>query len=180
MSEYVELPNLPGYVPIKDASKMLGIAEKTVYYYIEQRRLPAVWAGDVLMISLDEIEKFKLNPAGRPRKNTPPWRISSKGNIQLVTSINVQIQAGKRDGLTKRLDEIRRGGLHDFAGTVARYIIGYENSPDEVEILLIWKTSVAPDKVEREEALEAFRHELADVLDWNTAEYNDGTALMHT
>ena len=28
--------------------------------------------------------------------------------------------------------------------------------------------------------LEAFRKELADVLDWSTAKYEEGTVLMHT
>ena len=151
-----------------------------VYFYIENKRLPAERAANVLLIRSEEIEKFKQKSVGRPRTKTPVWRISTKDNALFVTSINVQIRAGKQDGLTEKLDEIRRSGLYDFPGTVARYIIGYENSPDRVEILLIWKTSVAPDKAEREEVLEAFRQELADALDWNTAEYNDGTALMHT
>jgi hypothetical protein len=50
----------------------------------------------------------------------------------------------------------------------------------DVEILLIWKASIQPDEEAREEALEAFRADLADVLDWDTAEYDDGTAFMHT
>jgi len=37
-----------------------------------------------------------------------------------------------------------------------------------------------PDEAEREQALAAFRNTLVDVLDWDTAQYNDGQVLMHT
>jgi hypothetical protein len=37
-----------------------------------------------------------------------------------------------------------------------------------------------PDDASRKAALEAFRQELADVLDWSTAKYEEGTVLMHT
>ena len=36
-----------------------------------------------------------------------------------------------------------------------------------------------PDETVREQALEEFRQALSDVLDWDTAQYNDGTVLMH-
>ncbi|HCI80939.1 MAG TPA: hypothetical protein DHW02_14760 [Ktedonobacter sp.] len=82
--------------------------------------------------------------------------------------------------LLQKLEEIRRGGKYDFPGTVARYIIGYESSPDEIEILLIWKSSVMPDETERERHLETFRKALVDVLDWETARYEHGVVYMHT
>jgi hypothetical protein len=40
--------------------------------------------------------------------------------------------------------------------------------------------SFTTDIVEREQALEEFRQILADVLDWSTAQYNNGEVLMHT
>jgi len=36
-----------------------------------------------------------------------------------------------------------------------------------------------PDNETREEALEAFREQVGDVLDWSTAQYHEGTVLMH-
>ena len=178
--ERAEFPNLPDYVSIKEAAKILGISDKTVYEYVNTERLPAVWAADVLMIKRTDLENFQRKPVGRPRVSIPKWRISSKDNALFVTSINVQVRAGKRDKLMKKLEEIRRRGLHNFPGTVARYITGYKKFPGKVEILLIWKTSAAPDEASHAQALAAFQQALADVLDWDTAEYDDGTVYIHT
>ena len=35
-------------------------------------------------------------------------------------------------------------------------------------------------EVERKRAIEALEQTLADVLDWNTAQYSNGEVLMHT
>jgi len=63
---------------------------------------------------------------------------------------------------------------------VVRSIVESQTKPGQVIISLMWRGTVMPDKVKRDEALEAFRRELKDVLDWGSAEYNDGTALIHT
>jgi excisionase family DNA binding protein len=71
MREYLDLPTLPEYVSIKEAAKMLGVSDKRVYTYIEDGRLPAVRAAHVIMISIQEIKKFKPKISGCPRKNAP-------------------------------------------------------------------------------------------------------------
>ena len=53
--ENVELPSLPNYVSIKEAAKILGISDKTVYEYVSSQRLPGVWAADVIMIALTDV-----------------------------------------------------------------------------------------------------------------------------
>ena len=158
---------------------MLGISDKTVYYYVDQKRLPAVRAGNILLISTEEIEKFQLKSVGRPRTSTPSWRMSIKDNQLFATLISVGIRTEQKINITKRLEEIRRE-QHNFPGTVARYIMGKATSPKKLEILLIWKSSVMPDETERERELEAFRQELADVLDWDTALYEDDVVYLHT
>jgi excisionase family DNA binding protein len=180
MNESVDLPNISGYVSVKEAAKMLGLADKTVYQYVVEGRIPAVRAADVILISLEEVQKFKPNISGRPRKSVPIWRTSPEENQLLSTLIVVQTQAGKKDMLIQKLEEIRLGRLHLFPGTIARYIIESNTLPGKIQILLIWRSSVMPDKAEREKALEMFRQVFADVLDWNTVEYEDGTVLMHT
>jgi len=52
--------------------------------------------------------------------------------------------------------------------------------PRRVEITLVWRRIIMPNETEREQALDAFRQALADVLDWNTAQYSNGEVLMHT
>ncbi len=98
----------------------------------------------------------------------------------LSTSIVVQIRSDRQAELMKKLEEIRQRDEHQFPGTVARFIVRSETLPGQVEISLIWRSTAMPDEIAREKALEAFRGALADVLDWNTAQYNEGQVLMHT
>src|SRR5207249_10693198 len=116
MSDSIDLPNLPGYLSIKDAAKRLGLADRTVYGYIEESRLRAYKAAGGFMIPIEEIEKFERNPSGRPRKNTPSWRIATGENTQLVMQIFVQIRTGKEEALKQRLEQIRKSGQHIFPG----------------------------------------------------------------
>lgn len=159
---------------------MLGISERRVRLYIEMKRLPAVRAADVLMIPRESVQHFQRKIVGRPRKNTLAWRISSADNAQLVTSISVQLRAHQEEALLARLEEIKSEGQYVFPGTVARYFLKSDDIPGQIEILLVWRRTIMPDEARREQALEAFRQRLADVLDWSTALYNNGQALMHT
>src|SRR6266567_7438806 len=180
MNEYAGRPNLPGYVSIKEAARLLGVSDKRVYEYVDEGRLPSTWAADVIMIPLDDVKEFKRRSSGRPRKSVPSWRISSGDNTQFVTSIAVQIRTGQQHTLIQKLEEIRRSGQHTFPGTVGRFIIESEAVPGQVEILLVWRSAVMPDETEREQALAAFRQSMLDVLDWDSAKYNHGKILMHT
>jgi excisionase family DNA binding protein len=180
MNEYAERPNLPGYVSIKEAAKLLGVSDKRVYEYVDEGRLPSTWAADVIMIPLHEVKKFKRRGSGRPRKNVPSWRISSGENKQFVTSIAVQIRPSQQQGLIQRLEEIRRSGQHTLSGTIGRFIVESETIPGQVDILFVWRRAVMPNEAEREKALAAFRQATLDVLDWDSAKYNHGKMLMHT
>ncbi len=97
-----------------------------------------------------------------------------------MTSILVPIRAGQEKRLVPRLEEMRQAGQHIFPGTIARYIAGSEAHPSQIEIVLIWRRTVMPDEAAREQALEGFRQALADVLDWNKAQYKLGRIFMHT
>lgn len=180
MNEYVKRPNLPGYVSIKEAAKLLGVSDKRVYEYVDEGRLPSTWAADVIMIPLSEVKKFKRRSSGRPRKSVPSWRISSGENNQIVISIAVQIRPGQQQVLIQRLQEIRRSGQHTLSGTIGRFIIESETVSGQVDILFVWRRAVMPSETEREKALAAFRQATLDVLDWDTAKYNHGKMLMHT
>src|SRR5260370_11967456 len=94
-----DIPRLPGYVSIKEAAQILGISERRVYLYVEMKRLQAVRAADVLLIAAEELKRFQRKIVGRPRKTTPPWRISSEENAQFLTSILVQIHPGQKQTL---------------------------------------------------------------------------------
>lgn len=173
------IPDLPGYISTKEAAKILGVSERRVRLYIEMKRLPAVRAADVLMIPEENVKNFERKNVGRPRKNSLDWRISSPANIQFMTSISVHIHSHQEKQLLQRLEEIKQDRQHIFPGTIARYI-ARDAKHGQIEIVLIWRSTVMPDEEEREKTLEGFRETLADILDWNTAQYKTGEVLMHT
>jgi excisionase family DNA binding protein len=180
MNDSVNSPRIPGYASVKEAAEMLGLSPRTVYDYIEEGRLSGARLADVIAIPIEEILKFKREPSGRPRKNTPLWHISSGDNTQFMSLISVQLRAGRRDILRQRLEVIRKKKQHLFPGTVMRYIAAGSNSIERVILLLVWRGTVIPDESARAAALEAFQHSLDDVLDWSTAQYEYGQVLMHT
>ncbi len=180
MREYLDLPNMPEYVSIKEAAKILGVSDKRVYAYIEDGRLPAVRAAHVIMIPIEEVKKFKPKISGRPRKNTPMWRTSLTDNMLLTTSIFVKVRAHQQERLRQALEEMKQAGEHIFPGTIARYILGSKAHPESVEILLIWRSTMMPDEAALEEDLDDFRQALADVLDWSSAQYDQGEVFLHT
>ena len=171
---------VPGYVSIKEAAVMLGLSPSRVYEYVEDGRLSSVRAAHVILIPLEEVKSFKPNIAGRPRKSILRWRISPENNMLLSTSIVVQVHPDRQNELMKKLEEIRQSDEYLFPGTVARFIIRSETLPGQVEISLIWRSTAMPDEMTREKALTDFQQALADVLDWDTAQYNLGTVLFHT
>ncbi len=179
MSEDGNLPDLQEYVSIREAAELLGLAYTTVYQYITEGRIKAVRAADVILVPVEEVRNFKPNISGRPRTTIPLWRISPADNLLLYTSIHAQVREGKLDEFRRRLNEIRRAKEHLFPGTIARYVLGSNRTPGFVEIMLIWRISVMPDETARELALEAFKQVLADVVDWDTARFDDGSVFMH-
>jgi excisionase family DNA binding protein len=172
--------NIPGYVSIKEAAKILGISANRVYAYVEEGRLPSAKAAHVIMLPLEAVEAFKPHLSGRPRTSVPVWRISPEENVVLATSILVQVRANQSNRLMTRLEEMRREKQHLFPGTLARYIIEKPQHPEHVEILLIWRNTAMPDETTYNHWLSEFRKALGDVLDWEMAQYDTGRVIMHT
>src|SRR5689334_1519807 len=99
MDDNVHSPRIPGYASVKEAAEMLDLSPRTAYDYIEEGRLPSARIADVIAIPIEEIRKFKPEPSGRQRKNTPLWHISSGNNTQFMSLIAVQLHDGQRDVL---------------------------------------------------------------------------------
>ena len=171
---------VPGYVSIKEAAKILGLSPSRVYEYVEDGRFSSVRAAHVILIPLEEVERYKPSISGRPRKSVPRWRISPEDNLLLSTTILVQLRPHRQELFIKRLEEMKRSDLYLFPGTIARFITQSETKPGQVEISLVWRKTVMPTEEERKRALEELRQALSDVLDWDTAQYNQGQVLMHT
>ena len=179
MKDVFPLPNVPGYVDIKEAARILGVAESSIYRYVQSGRLPAYQAGRNIMIEAEALSQFKPTNTGRPRTNVPVWRITPDENALIQTSITVQIRAEKQETFLQKLEEIRSKKEHLFPGTVARYIASSSKQPNSIEITLIWRSSIMPDVATRQEALKAFQDALTDVVDWTTARCDGGTVFMH-
>ena len=79
--------SVPGYVSIKEAAAMLGLSPGRIYEYVEDGRLSSVRAAHVILIPIEDVENFKPNIAGRPRKSVLRWRISPENNVLFSTSI---------------------------------------------------------------------------------------------
>ena len=139
MADIHEFPDIPGYVPIKQAALMLGITDKRVYRYIEIGRLPAYKASGVFLLSEEDVKQFKLNPPGRIRSSPPSWRVYSSRSKVLATEIRVRVRADKQPELLEKLNAIQAANRHTFPGTIARYLIKGDEALTCVQIVLLWK-----------------------------------------
>lgn len=180
MKDSVPLPNIPGYVDIREAARILGVAESSVYRYVQSGDVPAYQAGRNIMVEEEALRQFKPKNTGRPRKKDSPWRTSPNTSSFVVTYIQVNVIQGKQEDLKKILWRFRQEERHFFPGTVVRYISLDNTSPISATIQLVWKSSNVHDEETRKQELVAFQEDLKSVLDWNTAQYRDGTVLIHT
>jgi excisionase family DNA binding protein len=181
MSDEDYLPNItPEFVSVREAAKILGVSERSVYGYIEEKKLPGFRATNLTVVALKDVHNFKRGTTGRPRTRVPEWRISDNENVQYMTQVFIQIRTGQEQELLRRLEEIRKNNIHTFPGTVARYFAHSQTDSSDLQILLIWRGTVMPDESTREAALNGLREELKDVLDWENAHVEMHEILMHT
>lgn len=175
-----ETSTIPGYVSSKQAATMLGISKHRLYQYVKAKRLHVVRVGKAFMVPLEELEQFKLNPPGRVRTRSPDWRVYNIRSKLLVLDIEVQVLPGQQERLLGKLRVIQEGNQHIFPGTMARYVLKEDTSFTSVSIWLVWKDTEMPDEAIREEELIAFKAELADVLDWETASQRTKEGIIYT
>jgi excisionase family DNA binding protein len=180
MTEYIELPEVPDYISTDQAARLLGISKQRVYQYIEEKRLPAFRAGNVILLRKEAVEQFKPNITGRPRKKEPPWRVYRGGSSVLGTEIQVQVHEGKQAQLIEKLKAMYLEQRHTFPGTIQRYIFKDDPVPTMLSIWLIWKNTEMPNEAVRKKELASFQTELADVLDWETAQISTKEGVIYT
>ena len=174
------LQRLPGYITLKEAAQMLGVAERTVYGYVIDGKLPGIRTGSSIMVKPEDVKNYKRGAPGRRRTVIPIWRLSADNSLLYLTIIFARIKAGQGKRFDAKLEEIRAAEKHLLPGTVARYIARSEEKPEDVQIVLVWRSTVMPPPGEREAALAALRAELAEILDWENAWSEYGRVVMHT
>ena len=154
--------------------------EKRVYRYIDLGRLPAYKSGGVFLLAEEDIRQFKLHPPGRVRTDPPRWRVYNTRSKVLTTEIQVPVQSGQQEKLVEKLVAIQQANRHSFPGTIARYIIKGNEALTTVQVFLVWKDTEMPEQSIRERELQALQDELADVLEWDQAQYSTNEALIYT
>ena len=180
MAEERETSNTRDFVTTSEAAEALGVSYYTVYEYIKEKRLVAEMVGGIYMIPRKAVQEFKAKPTGRTRSKPPPWRIYRAGAKVRGMDIRVRLRAGQQERLVEKLSAILEGQRYLFPGTMQRYVFEEDTEPKHVVISLIWKDTEMPDEIAIQQDLKPLQSELADVLDWDTAEYTTKRAIIHT
>ena len=180
MTDYFELPQMPGYISTDQAAQLPGISKQRVYQYIGDQRLLAYRTGTVISLPVEAVKQFKPHITGRPRKREPLWRTYRGASTVLDTDFQVQFLPGQQERLVEKLKAVHKAQQHIFPGTIERNIFKDNTSPATVSIWLIWKDTEMPDEATREQAFAAFKAELADVLDRETAQISSKEGIIYT
>lgn len=171
--------DMTGYLSIKETAFILGVSERSVYGYIESGKLPGARVDNLIVAVADAVYRFKRRAPGRVRTISPRWRVPPLNNDQYLTFITARVRPGQDENLEPRLLEMRAQNKHRLPGTSARYIARDREDPEEVTIVLVWRSSFMPPEEERQSSLAAFYADFADILDWDTAEVTEGQVLLH-
>jgi len=171
---------LRDFVTTSEAAKMLGVSYYTVYEYIREKRIVAELVGGVYIMPRSSVEQFRPKPTGRTRTKPTQWRTYRAGAKVRGIHIKVQVRKGQQARLIAKLEAIQEQQQHLFPGTMQRQIFEDEANLGSVIISLVWKNTDLPDETRVQHDLKLFKEEFADVLDWETAQYSAGTAIIYT
>lgn len=180
MEKKKTIPDLPGYVPLSVAAKMMGLSRRMANQYVENGKVRGVKAGRVIMVLEEDIARFRPNATGRPRTRLPIWRLPVGNNRQYLTVIFTRIKPGQDANFDKKLREIHADQKHLLQGTVARYMSRSKQKREDVQIVFIWRSTVMPSEKECEAAVEELKEEFANILDWESSWGEYGQVVMHT
>jgi excisionase family DNA binding protein len=175
-----ETSNTRDFVTTSEAAEVLGVSYYTVYEYIREKRLVAEMVGGIYMIPKKAVQEFKAKPTGRTRTRPPLWRKYRAGARVRGMDIRVRLLVGQQNRLMEKLNSILEAQRYLFPGTMQRFVFEEDAEPKYVVITLIWKDTEMPDESAIQQELKPLQAELADVLDWGTAQYTTKQAIIHT
>ena len=69
------LEQVAGYLSIREAARMLGVSERSVYGYLQSGKLAGGKIGDLIVVSAEALADFERRASGRIRRTTPRWHI---------------------------------------------------------------------------------------------------------
>lgn len=175
-----EILNSRDFVTTSEAAEALGVSYYTVYEYIKEKRLVAEMVGGIYMIPKKAVQQFKAKPTGRVRTRPPHWRKYRAGSKVRGMDIRVRVRTGQQKRLIEKLEAILEAQSYLFPGTMQRYIFEEESEPKYIVISLIWKDTEMPDESLIQQDLKPLQAELADVVEWDSAQYTTKQAIIHT
>lgn len=173
------LERVPGYLSVREAASIMGVSERSVYGYIEAGKLPGARIGNIIVVVAEYVYTYERRAPGRMRTTTPPWHMPPLKNLQYLTTITARMYPGQDALLERKLHAMRVESKHRLPGTAARFIARNQSDPEEIKIVLIWRSVVMPPADVREASLAAFYADFADVINWETATRTEGQVLIH-
>lgn len=178
--EELEALPLSAFMQVDEAAQMLGYKRNYIYTLIRQKRLRGMKKNGVFLILRADVEGFEPNPRGRARTKDLPWRVYQDARL-VNTAIDVQVREGKYQRFLEKLQAIQDADeLHVFPGSIARYVLQGDEGQNRAHISFFWKSTEMPEEKDFQANLEAFKAELADVVDWDTAQTRTREALLYT
>jgi excisionase family DNA binding protein len=171
---------IPGYLPVRKVAEALGISDDRVLQHIHSKRLASKKVGGRYMVPEKAVEDFKHQPPGRSRKKAPGWHVFNSRIHLLALEIHVNVYAGQQERFEEKLHAVCQNQQHTFTGSVERFIFKNEASPEKVMIILLWKSNEMPKEAVRQQELDAFKADFANMLDWEHAEYRSNQGLLYT
>ena len=69
-----DVPNVPGYVSIREAARIINVSRTRMYEYVDEGRFPLHKAGNTYLIAQADLENFKPKHTGRLRERPPKCR----------------------------------------------------------------------------------------------------------
>ena len=182
-----EDPPIPEYVTLREAARLLSVPAAWLYQRISRGEIPAQLVDFTFLIALKDIEAFRVRhfphqplnlpsrpPAGSVRPHPRPKRDNMRG-----MSIQVQIREGCRDLFNRRLRVLRDEQIHTFTTALLCNIFCERDDPDTAIIWLVWREPGLIDEIMRKQEIAAFMAETKDLVDWDTALYNDMRGMLY-
>lgn len=173
----MNIPESELFVSVSEAAHIIGCSRKKVYRYIKEGRLLSSRVGRILVLRRDEVQQLLPDSPEKEQRKAPPWQSPRSSEELLATIIHVQIQPGKQEELEEQLAIVEAEQQYTFGGSLARYIMGDNES---IEIVLIWNRADMPEERTWCQDIRLFQRAFAGILDWNTATISRGHVLHHT
>ncbi len=167
------------YISVREAARILGLSERSVYGYAARGKLTKKWIDERIMLIESEVLAFDRTDPGRPRTLAPCWHLPPEKNPLSLTTIVVRTLPECDELLENNLAEFRAQGKHHLAGTSVRLIGRNRYDPHEVHIILLWRGAALPADEQRETELAALTADLSGACDWTTAAMTEVHMLLH-